>query len=127
MTLHSSPRHPTPATEAGAGLPVLRGARGRRARARSGWSYRIRRGQAVSGAIRPALPEPARPSSPRESVAILNFVLCCISVALMVVGVGFLIHIAPVVWAFAVVHGKHAEDRNEQLARKIAEGARREG
>ena len=41
--------------------------------------------------------------------AVLNFLLCCVSIALICSGTGFLVHIAPVVWALAVVHGTHAE------------------
>jgi uncharacterized membrane protein YqaE (UPF0057 family) len=58
--------------------------------------------------------------------AIFNFVLCCVSVGLMAIGIGFLIHIAPIVWAFAAVHAKNADNRNEKLARLIAEKSHRD-
>lgn len=46
--------------------------------------------------------------------AFLNLLMCLVSVPLMLLGVGFLIHIAPVVHAFAVVSKANA-DRRQQV------------
>lgn len=46
--------------------------------------------------------------------AFLNLLMCVVSVSLMLFGIGFLIHIAPIVHAFAVVSKANA-DRRQQV------------
>jgi len=47
--------------------------------------------------------------------AILNLIMVCISIPLMLIGVGFIIHLAPLIHAIVVIAGRNADKRNQKL------------
>jgi len=51
--------------------------------------------------------------------AILNFVMVCVSIPLMIIGVGFLIHVLPVVHACVVIGGKNADKRTDRIVQAM--------
>jgi hypothetical protein len=56
--------------------------------------------------------------------ALLSLLLVCISIPLMFVGIGFLIHLAPVIHAFVVIGGRNADKRTDRIVRAV-QGERR--
>lgn len=54
--------------------------------------------------------------------AILNLIMVCISIPLMLIGIGFLIHLAPLLHAFVVIAGSNADKRTSRIVAAVQQG-----